>query len=90
MLFSIPDFVEALKPFSHGRRLVDSVRDTFLNAIHPAEGAVGSVSAKKLKVAVDGTTDKFQGYQLRDEHEFLGHLIDEIHEEIEPKKKSKD
>ena len=90
MLFSIPDFVHDLKPFSSGRRLVDSFCDTFQNVIHPAEGAVGSVSAKKLKVAVDSTTDKFRGYQQRDAHEFLGHLIDEIHEEIEPKKQSED
>jgi len=86
MLFSIPDFVKALKPFSDGRRLVDSFCDIFREVIYPVEAYVGSASARQLKIAVDGTTDKFRGNQQRDAHEFLGHLIDGIHEEIEPKK----
>jgi hypothetical protein len=89
MLFSIPDFVQELKPFSQGRRLVESFCDTFQDVIHPVEAFVGSASAKMLKFAVDSTTDKFRGYQQRDAHEFLGHLIDEVHEEIKPKEPEK-
>jgi Ubiquitin carboxyl-terminal hydrolase len=86
MLFSIPDFVQALNPFAHSRRLVESLCMTFQDVIHPFEGFAGPASAKKLKTALDSTTDKFRGYQQRDAHEFLGHLIDEVHEQIEQKR----
>jgi ubiquitin C-terminal hydrolase len=83
MLYSIPSFVEELFPFRPGHRLVNMFCQTYQNVLHPKEGFEGSASARALKMAVDAKTDKFQGYQQRDAHEFLGDLIDQVHQEIE-------
>lgn len=41
-----------------------------------------SVDPTQLKQAMDQTTDKFQGYEQRDAHEFISDLIDILHEEL--------
>ena len=36
----------------------------------------------RVKDAIDRLSDKFTGYQQRDAHEFLGDLIDSLHDEL--------
>ena len=43
-----------------------------------------TASARPVKKAVDRLTKRFHGYQQQDAHEFLGELIDQIHEEFSP------
>lgn len=81
MIYSIPKFTEELSAFKNGRRLVNGICTLWNNLLDCANPK--SATARKIKAAVDETTDKFRGYQQRDAHEFLGDLLDQIHEEIE-------
>lgn len=90
MLYSVPSFVGNLFPFRPGHRLVSSFCATYQNVIHPKEGKEGSATARGLKMAMDAKTNKFLGYQQRDAHEFLGDLIDQMHEEIETHEETKE
>ena len=81
MLYSVPGFASALEYFREGRALVSSICD--LSKELQDKEKVGSASAKAIKTVVDANTHKFRGYQQRDAHEFLGDLIDQIHEELE-------
>lgn len=90
MLFSIPKFAEDLASLAPGRKLVESFCQTFQDVIHPPGSYEDAASAKNLKLAVDQTTDQFRGFQQRDAHEFVGHLIDEVHEEMEQERGDND
>ena len=48
------------------------------------------VDPKKLKQAMDQVSDKFEGYEQRDAHEFLSDLLDSIHEELNQKEDEKE
>jgi ubiquitin C-terminal hydrolase len=68
-------------PWVSGRRLVSSICD-----MHQALkdfGTPGAATPRAIKSAMDSKTVKFLGFQQRDAHEFLGDLLDQIHEEIE-------
>lgn len=80
MLFSIPSFVQQLELKREGRPLVSSLWNLFQQL---QERKAGAATARDLKEAVDGRTDKFRGYQQRDANEFLGDLLDTIHETLE-------
>lgn len=49
----------------------------------------GAASPREVKDAMDKLSDKFQGSEQQDAHEFLGDLIDCIHEEMLSKPKVK-
>ncbi len=80
MLYSIPAFVDALEPFRRDHRLVSTFCQIYQSLLSSTQE--GAATARALKSAVDAMTDKFRGFQQRDAHEFLGELIDKVHEEI--------
>jgi Ubiquitin carboxyl-terminal hydrolase len=41
------------------------------------------VDPREVKDAMDAITDRFAGYEQRDAHEFVGELVDRIHDELE-------
>jgi ubiquitin C-terminal hydrolase len=51
--------------------------------------AIRSANPSAIKKAIDAVTDKFQGYQQRDAHEFLSDLVDRVHDELEDELKEK-
>lgn len=83
MLYSIPPFVDSLKPFCRSQRLISTFCQIYdsLNTLN----VEGAATARTLKLAIDAKTPKFRGYHQRDAHEFLGDLIDQVHEEIHNK-----
>jgi hypothetical protein len=80
MLCSAFDFVKALD--GRGGRLARSV-------VHMAEELqldspfASPVDPREVKDAMDARTDRFAGYEQRDAHEFMGELVDAIHEELQ-------
>jgi hypothetical protein len=85
MMYSVPGFAESLERFRvSGRRLVSSICD--MQQALKDFGTPGAASPRAIKSAMDSKTVKFQGFQQRDAHEFLGDLLDQIHEEIETTK----
>ena len=82
MLFSVPEFMHALSNYrdkgTNESWLIDRLIYTWkvLNADKPF-----AYNPRQLKAAVDQLTNKFEGLHQRDAHEFLGDLIDCIHEQ---------
>jgi ubiquitin C-terminal hydrolase len=90
MLFTAFDFVNAIK--GRGGRLTHSVAKVAQELLEeqPQESTElrkVPVDPREVKEAMDAKTDKFAGYEQRDAHEFLGDLIDYIHEELEEEQK---
>ena len=80
MLYSLPQFVEAISPLQEGRCQVSSICDLSKDISDTTKH--GAATAQTIKLAVDKSTDKFRGYFQRYAHEFLGNLLDRIHEEL--------
>lgn len=86
MLYSVPQFVSQI---NHGRGkerpIVSSLAGLFDQLADRTK--YGSAMARDLKMVIDEGTDKFRGYQQRDANEFVGDLLDSVHEELLPSKK---
>ena len=84
-LFSIPLFIESISKNKEGHELVTTLSNlwTSMNPMGKTdEKTLGAASARDVKVVMDKLTDRFKGAQQRDSHEFLGELIDRIHDEL--------
>lgn len=79
MLYTISNFIPAIE--GKGGDLVRSITSTARSLLR-GTAKLGAASAKAVKDAMDAKTDKFLGFEQRDAHEFLGDLIDNIHEEL--------
>ncbi|OEU08808.1 cysteine proteinase [Fragilariopsis cylindrus CCMP1102] len=88
-LFSIPLFIESISKNKEGHELVTTLSNLWMS-MNPMgktdektdEKTLGAASARDVKVVMDKLTDRFKGAQQRDSHEFLGELIDRIHDEL--------
>jgi ubiquitin C-terminal hydrolase len=83
MLFSVPEFMLALSRyngFAEPPELIQKLIGVWRN-LNNKENGGGSFKPRALKLAIDAVTKKFQGSFQRDAHEFLGDLIDCIHEQ---------
>jgi hypothetical protein len=79
-LYSIAQFMTAISSSQQGHELVRSLVQLWeqLND----KSMPYAASARPVKAVIDNLTDKFEGFEQRDAHEFLGEVIDSIHEEL--------
>jgi hypothetical protein len=80
MLYTLKGFIPAIDG-KGGGELVKSVVSTAQRVLDISKKP-GLLNARPVKLAMDKISDKFRGFQQRDAHEFLGDLIDNIHEEL--------
>ncbi len=83
-LFSVAGFMQALSGLTEGHDLTTKLYELYQTLLDTA-ATTRVASAKPFKRVVDRLTDRFHGYQQRDAHEFLGEVIDQVHEELSPK-----
>ena len=88
-LFSVPNFMEAISSLKKGHELTATLSDLYADLFgnNGGETQVNRhkvASARPVKTVMDRLTNRFHGCQQRDAHEFLGELIDQIHEELSP------
>jgi len=83
MLFSVPNFVSSLA--GKGKDLSKSILSVSTDMKDTS--AFRSANPNVVKKAVDAVTDKFEGYEQRDAHEFLSDLVDRVHDELEEERK---
>ena len=85
-LFSIPSFVQALgKQLSttdetKNKAPLTKVLVELYQELQPQHRPAKSPT--EVKHRVDDTTSKFAGYQQRDAHEWMAHVVDQVHEEL--------
>jgi ubiquitin C-terminal hydrolase len=78
MLLTVEPFIKSLS--DKGGDLVKSIVSSAQEVSDTS--VTGAASARQIKCQMDRVTDKFQGFEQCDAHEFLGDLIDNIHEEV--------
>ena len=81
-LFSVPKFIESISVEKDGLCSVLSKLWTDLEGRMDTNEDCVAASARPVKVLMDQLTDRFKGSQQHDSHEFLGELIDRIHDEL--------
>jgi ubiquitin C-terminal hydrolase len=88
-LFSIPLFIESISKNKEGHELVTALSNLWMSMKGKTDqNTLGAASACHVKVVMDKLTDQFKGYEQHDSHEFLGELIDRIHDELSCKKEN--
>ena len=80
MLCSLPGFIRAIE--GKGGNLAEAFYSTAKDLLNDTSKPGVALSAKTVKAAMDQKSDKFLGFEQRDAHEFLGDLIDVLHEEL--------
>ena len=87
MIASAFDFINSLQ--GRGGQLTQKVFKVAKELLddHASTAFKWPVDLREVKEAVDSKTDKFAGYEQRDAHEFLGDLVDYIHEELQEERK---
>ena len=84
-LFSVPTFMGELAKRDEGNELTATLSKLCANLLDTEDKQAPKVSsARPVKKVMDRLTNRFHGHQQRDAHEFLGELIDQIHEELSP------
>jgi len=79
--------MQALSKRQEGHELTTSLFQLYENLLQTENSRCAS--AKPVKKVVDRLTNRFHGYQQRDAHEFLGEVMDQIHEELSKDSESK-
>jgi sentrin-specific protease 1 len=88
-LFSIPLFIESISKNKEGHELVTALYNLWMSMKGKTDqNKLGAASALNVKVVIDKLTDKFKESEQHDSHEFLGELIDRIHDELSGKKEN--
>jgi len=88
-LFSVPKFMQSISSRRNGHELAATLSDLYADLLGKSAGESSirrnnAGSARGVKKVMDRLTDRFHGCQQRDAHEFLGEVIDQIHEELSP------
>ena len=91
-IFSIPKFMQALSSHKEGHKLTATISNLYSKILGKNDGEENvingtTISARPVKKVMDQLTNRFHGCQQRDAHEFLGEVIDQIHEELSPPSK---
>jgi len=83
-LFSVPKFMESISRNKEGHALVTILSNLWTSLMGRTDNIGGAPAAlsRPVKEKIDQLTDRFKGSQQRDSHEFLGELIDRIHDEL--------
>ncbi|KAL3917870.1 MAG: hypothetical protein SGARI_007608 [Bacillariaceae sp.] len=72
----------AITPSQKGHQLVHTLVRLWKELNDAPSSFPASASARPVKAVIDKLTDRFAGNEQRDAHEFLGEVIDAIHEEL--------
>jgi len=83
-LFSVPKFMESISKSKKGHALVTTLSNLWTSLMGRTDniGSAPAALSRPVKEKIDQLTDRFRGSQQRDSHEFLGELIDRIHDEL--------
>ena len=84
--------MQALSSHKEGHKLTATISNLYSKILGKNDGEENvingtTISARPVKKVMDQLTNQFHGCQQRDAHEFLGEVIDQIHEELSPPSK---
>ena len=84
LLYTCFDMMSVLQKHGSKGPLTSSVCDIFQDL---NRNFLPPVNSQMIKDAMDAKTDKYEGYEQRDAHEFLSDLIDLINDELDDERK---